>query len=170
MVFVTASDPSSVTAVKTGLDQIADQYHSLTVQTGAAFADTSSSSVRAATIAAYALALVGFILFVLVVIAVLGQTVADRRTDYATVRALGASAGQIRTTVVIESILISFIGCLIGLVLGVVFAYVLRSAFSFSTLAIPWLWLVGCLIVSIIVGALAPLGVARRATQAVALD
>jgi putative ABC transport system permease protein len=83
-------------------------------------------------------------------------------------RAIGMTRSQVRTTVRWESVITSMFGAIVGVVLGVVMGFVLililadSGASAFSLPIVGTLWI---LILSFIVGVLAAIYPARRATK-----
>ena len=165
MVFVTAADAVEASALRDQLAGVLDSYHSFTLRTAEDFTAMKPLSLTAATIAAYAMGVLGVVLAWLALACVMGRAVSERQSDFAMVKALGATGGQVRRAVVLESVLIAVIGCLIGLAVGVGLAFAAAQAWSLS-ITIPWLWLGGLLVASIVVGLIAPQGAASQAAQA----
>ena len=83
-------------------------------------------------------------------------------------RAVGTSRRQVRGMIMLESVVLALFGAITGLVLGVAFGVTLQNAlsgFGFTVLGVPWVLLGFLLIIAMIVGALAALWPARRASR-----
>jgi putative ABC transport system permease protein len=75
---------------------------------------------------------------------------------------------QLRSTVRWESVIISLLGTLLGLVIGVFFGWSLVTALSdegFNTLAIPWGTLIVVTLLAALFGVIAALRPASRAAK-----
>ncbi|MFM9124054.1 MAG: ABC transporter permease, partial [Actinomycetota bacterium] len=99
-------------------------------------------------------------------------TVAQRTREFAMLRTIGASRRQILGTVVGEAFVIALAATLVGLVLGLGFAWGLNRVFELvgfglpaTGLRMPWQTVVVCLVVGIGVTVLAAIGPALRATR-----
>jgi putative ABC transport system permease protein len=91
----------------------------------------------------------------------------ERTREIGLLRAIGSSRSQVRATVRYESVITSVIGALMGIVVGVAFAWVITARFSGQgiTFSIPGGQLVVFLVVGVIVGVIAAILPARRAAR-----
>lgn len=115
------------------------------------------------------------LLAVSIVIAIVGigntltLSVIERTRETGMLRAMGLKRGQVRTMLGLEGILLAGIGCVIGLVLGIIYGVagvycVVGDAFNVS-LQLPWMWLVEIVIVAVISGVVASIIPARRSLK-----
>jgi putative ABC transport system permease protein len=120
------------------------------------------------------LGLVTALLLLAVVVAVLGivntlvLSVVERTRELGLLRAVGATQSQIRTLVRRESVLMSLLGAVTGIVLGTVSGIALSRALldqGVTRLAVPTTTLTGYLAIAALVGVLAAIGPARRASR-----
>jgi putative ABC transport system permease protein len=120
------------------------------------------------------LGLVTALLLLAVVVAVLGivntlvLSVVERTRELGLMRAVGATRKQVRTVVRRESVLMSVLGALTGIVLGTVAGIALSRSLSdqgVTALEVPVGMLGGYLLVAALVGVLAAIGPARRASR-----
>ncbi|MDH6136724.1 putative ABC transport system permease protein [Kitasatospora sp. MAA4] len=115
-----------------------------------------------------------------VVVAVLGvvntmaMSVFERRREIGMLRAIGLDRRGVRRTVRLESLLISLLGGVLGIGLGVLIAWaangLLRSSLPGLELVVPPLQLAGFLLAAAVIGLLAALWPARRAARLDILD
>jgi putative ABC transport system permease protein len=122
------------------------------------------------------LALIWAMIGLAVVIALFGiantltLSVLERAREFALVRALGLTKGQVRSMLVIESILMALMGAIIGVVSGGVFAWLLvrgLSSMSFPLVfSVPFLPLLALLIAAALAAVVAAILPARRAARA----
>jgi putative ABC transport system permease protein len=91
----------------------------------------------------------------------------ERTREIGLLRAIGASRRQIRRTVRYESVITSTLGGLLGLVVGIAFAWVITSRFAGQgiTFSLPIGQLIVFLVVAVVVGVLAAILPARRAAR-----
>lgn len=88
----------------------------------------------------------------------------ERTKEIGLAKALGAKSADIRKQFLIESILISLMGAVVGIISGVlignIVAYLLKTGF-----VVPWLWVFGGILVCTVVGLLAGLYPAVKASR-----
>ena len=169
LMFASASEAGQADAIHDPIVAAVDPYKTISVQAKDDFVSAADSQAGGARIWAYALVVLCVILAILALVNTSDKAGSERIREIGVLRAVGASRGQIRTTIVFESVLTCIAGSLVGIVTGVGLAYLGRSVLPLgvTTLTIPWLWLVGLFVLSILVGLIAPLGPARRAAKAV---
>ena len=78
-------------------------------------------------------------------------SVKERTREIGTRKALGASAKTIKEQFLFESVVISQIGCMLGIVMGIMVGNVVALAMGASFI-IPWLWIFAALAVCLVVG------------------
>ena len=121
----------------------------------------------------YALLGLSIIIAALGIVNTLSLSVADRTREIGLLRAIGLSKNGVRGSILIESIIISLLGAVIGILVGVPLAiglteYVAED--SGAIIDIPWSSLLMMLTLAVIVGALASILPARRAARLDVLD
>ena len=78
-------------------------------------------------------------------------SVKERTREIGTRKALGASARTIKEQFLFESVVISQIGCVLGIIMGILVGNVVAVAMSASFL-IPWVWIGAAILVCLFVG------------------
>ncbi|RJF41924.1 ABC transporter permease [Actinomyces sp. 2119] len=114
-----------------------------------------------------------------IVIAVLGivntlvLSVAERTREIGLMRAVGLGRAQLGGEVMVESVLTSLYGTVVGGAAGLLLAAALRAVLEddgLTTLTIPWGQMVGMLVLSVVVGVVAAVWPAMRASRLPVLD
>ena len=121
------------------------------------------------------LAVVIGLLAIAVIIALIGVantlslSVLERRRESATLRAIGLSRRQLRSTLAIEGMLIAGVGAVVGVILGLGYgwmgAVVVLGSFAEIHLTVPWLDLAVLVVVALAAGLLASVLPARSAAR-----
>ncbi len=121
----------------------------------------------------YALLALSIAVAILGIVNTLGLAVSERTTEIALMRAIGTSRPQMAGTIVVEAILTSIYGTIVGMVtgLGVSVALVRYTAdVGINILSIPWGTLGLMLIGAVVVGVIAAIGPALRSARQPILD
>lgn len=78
-------------------------------------------------------------------------SVKERTREIGTRKALGASAITIKEQFLIESVVISQIGCVLGIIIGIIAGNLVAVAMG-APFIIPWIWMVAAMAVCCVVG------------------
>ncbi|HWH12700.1 MAG TPA: FtsX-like permease family protein [Solirubrobacteraceae bacterium] len=115
----------------------------------------------------YALLAISVFVSVFGIVNTLQLSIHERRRELGVLRALGASRRAVRRMVRYESVITATIGGALGLALGIFFAAVVTASLDEEGLhfQLPWLPVVGLLAVAVVLGVLAAIGPARRASR-----
>lgn len=100
----------------------------------------------------------------------LGLSVLERAREHALLRALGLTRGQLRRMLAFEALLLSIMATLLGIAIGVGFAWVgyetfVKRALSEATMQVPWLALGVVFLIAALTGLLSSILPARRAAE-----
>ncbi len=113
----------------------------LEVLTGAEITEETQSDIREAlnffTIFLTAFAFIALFVSIFVIYNVFSITTAQRQRENALLRAVGASSRQVSITMLVEAVVVGIIGSLIGLLLGIGLASLLRQGLSAAGIDIP---------------------------------
>lgn len=142
-------------------DRIAQEHSDLTVKEGSVLADDLSKQIRQGlSFVSYfltAFGLVGLLVGTFLIANTFSMIVAQRTKEFALLRALGASKGQITRSVVVESLLIGLLGSALGVVAGAGLVAVIRAVMDAKGMGLPGAGSglsVSAVVVPIVVGAL----------------
>jgi putative ABC transport system permease protein len=167
MVFVktaAGTDPAQEAArIKTALASVPTAK----VQTAQEYKDSLVGQVNQLLNLVYGLLAMSVIISLFGIVNTLVLAVYERTREIGLLRAIGSSRRQVRATVRYESVITSIIGALMGIVVGIAFAWVITTRFAGQgiTFSIPGGQLVVFLIVGVIVGVIAAILPARRAAR-----
>jgi len=178
----TARDPVFVLAtVEPGRDPVAvkdEVARALTpfpvaeVRTNAEYRDEISSRVDAILYLLYVLLAMSVVISLFGIVNTLVLSITERTREIGMLRAIGLTRSQLRRMVRYESVITSGIGGVIGVILGVVLAWVFSLGLRDEGILfrIPWTQLVAFLVVAVLAGVLAAVLPARRAAKLDPLD
>ena len=115
----------------------------------------------------YALLALAIIVSLFGIVNTLVLSISERTRELGMLRAIGMSRRQVRTMIRYEAVITALIGGILGLVLGIVFATLISEPLKDEgfTLSYPVVWLVLLLIFAALVGIVAAILPARRASR-----
>jgi putative ABC transport system permease protein len=96
----------------------------------------------------------------------LALSIFERTRELGLLRAVGMTRSQVRSTIRWESVIISVLGALFGIVVGVAFGWAIVSAVDeITVLVLPVSQLVVFVLLAALLGIIAAIGPARRASK-----
>ncbi|TQL75061.1 putative ABC transport system permease protein [Stackebrandtia endophytica] len=116
---------------------------------------------------------VAMLIAVIGVVNTLTLSVLERTRELGLLRAIGMSRGQVTGMVIVESIVISVFGALLGLAIGAGLGIAAQQVLKddmLDVLAMPWGTMVGYLVAAVVIGTVAALIPAFRANRLNVLD
>ncbi len=153
---------------KAAIESALAAYPNVTVNDPADITQEAQDSVDQLLGIVTAMLLLAVVVAILGIVNTLVLSVVERTRELGLLRAVGGTRGQVRSVVRRESVLISLLGAITGLTLGVVAGIALSRSLvdeGVTTLAVPVLTLAVYLVVAAAVGVLAAIGPARRASR-----
>jgi putative ABC transport system permease protein len=112
------------------LDQVVKQYPGPELQTRDEYKASTGQSINQFLNLVYVLLFFAIVIALFGIANTLGLSIIERTHELGLLRAVGMSRAQVRSTVRWESVIIALLGTLLGLVLGVVFAWAMVQALS----------------------------------------
>jgi putative ABC transport system permease protein len=164
----TVADGVSIEQARAAVDVVLEDYPTVALQDQTEFREAQLAQVD------QLLGLVSALLGMAILIAILGVTntlalsVFERTREIGLLRAVGMTRGQARAMVRWESVIVSVIGAVMGVGIGIVFGWALVRALGdqgITELAVPGGQLAVFVILAGIAGVLAAIGPARRAAK-----
>jgi putative ABC transport system permease protein len=141
-----------------------DEDNNFAVVTQNKLLDTFNSITAGFFIAMIALSSVGLMVGGVGVVAIMMISVTERTREIGVRKALGATRGEIMFQFVVEAATLTLVGCLIGMALGSLAAWAVRS-FSPVPATVPVASVVAALVASILTGVLFGIYPASRASR-----
>ena len=169
-IYIKLDDTSAagVNAVLPGLKAVTDTVPGAKLQNLDEYKKAQTDQVNQFLQIVYVLLALALIIAIVGVVNTLLLSVYERTRELGLLRAVGMSRRQVRSTIRLESVIISLMGTLIGLVIGIVFGWALVTALAdegITSFAIPWSQLFIIVIIAIFAGVGAALYPARRAAR-----
>jgi ABC-type antimicrobial peptide transport system permease subunit len=149
----------------TRLENALQAFPNAKVQTRTKFVDNQLSGINTLLGLLFVLLALSIIVSVLGIVNTLVLTVFERTRELGMLRAVGMTRRQVRRMIRYESVVTALIGAALGIVLGLLLAALVTSRISFLTYTIPTGQIVMFVIAAILVGILAAILPARRASR-----
>ncbi|WP_370326927.1 ABC transporter permease [Euzebya sp.] len=165
---VELDDDADATAVRPEVEAVLEAYPTLELRDVTEVQELITGQINQLLGVVSALLALSVIVALFGIVNTLGLSVFERTRELGLLRAVGATRSQVRSMIRWESVLIALLGAIFGLVLGVLFAWLVVTALADEApldLAFPLGWLVTGLIASAIAGVLAAILPARRASR-----
>ena len=154
------------TQTKAAIDAVLKaQYPQAKAQTNAEFVAEAEGQVNTLLGLIYALLALAVIVALFGIVNTLVLSISERTREIAMLRAIGTSKRQVRRIIRYEAVITALIGGILGAILGVVLAFLMSNAIDDFTFDIPFVQLIIVLILSGLVGVLAAILPARRASN-----
>ena len=153
-------------------DIVADTYQ-YAVRDAGEISDQVGQQINRMLAVLYGLLGLSIAIAILGIVNTLVLSVSERTREIGLMRAVGLGKAQLSGEIITESVLTALYGTVLGGTTGVVLAAALKRILEnqgLKTLAIPWGQMVGMLVLSVVVGVLAALWPALRASRIPVLD
>jgi putative ABC transport system permease protein len=147
------------------LERTLKAYPNAKAQTREKFIDNQISGLSAVLNILYVLLALSVVVSLFGIVNTLVLTVFERTREIGMLRAIGMTRRQVRRMIRHESVITALIGAAIGIVLGVVLAALLIARVDFIQFALPVVQLIVFAIGAIVVGIIAAIFPARRASR-----
>ncbi len=165
---VLANTPGGVSDANTAnLEHAVKGFADAKVQTRNEFKSNFEAPINRLLNLLYALLALSVIVSLVGIINTLVLTVFERTREIGMLRAVGMTRRQVRMMIRYESIVTALMGAVLGMVVGIFLALLVTHALSSSgvVFAVPWIQIVYFVIAAILVGILAAVIPARRASR-----
>lgn len=166
LVFVSRDPSANAATVRAGISAALDNNSVVTVKNQDEFAAEQRKPIDQLLRVIYALLGLTTLIAILGIVNTLILSVAERRREIGLLRAVAMTRSQVRRMIRLESLAVCLLGATVGLGTGVFLGWLLQRSQAdrgISALDIPWLQLLGCLVIAAVAGVLAAWWPARRA-------
>jgi putative ABC transport system permease protein len=166
--FVVRTPGADAAKVRAGIDSVIADLPTVTLKDQSEFAAEQRAPIDQMLSLIYALLGLAVVIAVLGIINTLALSVIERTREVGLLRAVGLSRRQLRTMVRLEAIIISLLGAVLGVGLGLVFGVALQRSQAGSgieVLSVPFGQLFIFVALAALVGVLAAVWPARRAAR-----
>ncbi|MET9393486.1 ABC transporter permease [Streptomyces sp. NPDC006624] len=166
--YVNAAPGTGEDELRAGLEKTLDPYPQVQVRDLADYKQLVRDQIAVLLYLVYALLGLAIIIAVLGVVNTLALSVVERTREIGLLRAIGLARRQLRRMIRLESVVIAVFGAVLGLVLGLVWGVCTQQVLALqgmTAFAIPWLTIVAVVIGSAVVGVVAALLPALRASR-----
>jgi putative ABC transport system permease protein len=167
-VYVNLKEGADAAVAGPALETALKDYPTVNLQDQTAFKEDQQGQVDQLLLLIYALLFLAIVIAVLGIINTLALSVIERTREIGLLRAIGLNRPQLRRMVTLESVVIALLGAVLGMVLGLVFGTAMQKVLSgqgIEQLAIPYGRLVIFMVVAAVIGVLAALWPAYRASK-----
>ena len=168
LAYVVRSPGANAESVRAGIDSLIADLPTITLKDQAEFAAEQRAPIDQMLMLIYALLGLAVVIAVLGIVNTLALSVIERTREVGLLRAVGLSRRQLRTMVRLESMVISLLGAVLGVGLGLVFGVALQRSQADSgieVLSVPFSQLLIFVVLAGLVGVLAAVWPARRAAR-----
>ncbi|MEU6368854.1 FtsX-like permease family protein [Streptomyces sp. NPDC046931] len=166
--YVNAAPGTSKERLRSRLEKTLDPYPQVQVRDQADYKKLVHDQIGVLLYLVYALLALAIVIAVLGVVNTLALSVVERTREIGLLRAIGLARRQLRRMIRLESVVIAVFGAVLGLALGLVWGLCIQRVLALEgmkALAIPWGTIVAVVVGSAVVGVVAALLPALRASR-----
>ncbi|MEV1067780.1 FtsX-like permease family protein [Streptomyces sp. NPDC050263] len=166
--YVNAASGTTADQLRPRLDKTLDAYPQVQARDQADYKKLVHDQIAVLLYLVYALLGLAIVIAVLGVVNTLALSVVERTREIGLLRAIGLARRQLRRMIRLESVVIAVFGAVLGLALGLVWGVCIQQVLALQgmkALAVPWGTLVAVVVGSAVVGVVAALLPALRASR-----
>lgn len=172
-VYGTLADGADLDAVLPAVEEAIAETPAMEVLDRDGFVGDLASQITSFVTVIYGLLLLSIIIAFIGIVNTLSLSINERTRELGLLRAVGMDRRQLRSAVRWEAVLISVLGALVGISLGLLLSWALVTAlggFGLNSFAVPVTSLVVIMVLAALIGILASILPARRAAKLQILD
>jgi putative ABC transport system permease protein len=172
-VFMLKADGVSEDDARAAIETVTSDYPNAKLQSRSEYVEAQAAQIDQFVNLVYALLALSIIIAVVGITNTLSLSVYERTRELGLLRAVGASRGQVRSTIRWESVITAVLGTVQGIIVGLLLAYAVILALrdeGLGSYTIPWAALGLVLGLAVLAGVVAAWWPARRAARLDVLD
>jgi putative ABC transport system permease protein len=168
LVFVRRAEGVSLEQARTVLDRIVGEFPNIEVNDQAEFKEEQNRLIDQVFGVVLVLLVLSVIISSFGIANTLALSIYERVRELGLLRAVGMQRRQLGWMIVIEAVIVSLLGAILGIAIGILFGWAMQLALAdlgVSAFAVPWGLLVVFAIVAAILGLFASIAPAVRASR-----
>jgi putative ABC transport system permease protein len=168
IVFLTLADGVAVGEGRAALDAVVEEFPNVEVNDQTEFKEQQNDAIDQVFGIVLVLLVLSVIISAFGIANTLGLSIYERVRELGLLRAIGMKRGQLGWMIVIEAVIVSLLGAVLGIGIGILFGWAMQQALAdlgVSHLTIPTGMLAGFAVVAAVLGLLASIGPAIRASR-----
>ena len=172
-VFITKDPGTSEADAEAAIAQVAEGFPNGELQSRSDYIDSQAGQIQQVVNIIYLLLALSVIIAAVGIVITLVLSVFERRRELGLVRAVGMTRSQVRSSVRWESVITAALGTVQGIIVGLLLGYAIVVALrseGLNTFTVPWGAIIAVLIIAFLIGVVAAIYPARKATKVDILD
>jgi putative ABC transport system permease protein len=173
LVFVRAAEGVSLEQARGALDEIVGRFPNIEIDDQAEFKEQQNRLIDQVFGVVLVLLVLSVIISSFGIANTLALSIYERVRELGLLRAVGMQRRQLGWMIVIEAVIVSLLGAVLGIAIGILFGWAMQQALAdlgVSSFAVPWDLLVVFAIVAAILGLIASIAPAIRASRIKVLE
>jgi putative ABC transport system permease protein len=167
-VFITKADGTSEADAEAAIARVVERFPNGDLQSRSDYIDSQAAQIQQVVNIIYLLLALSVIIAAVGIVITLVLSVFERRRELGLVRAVGMTRSQVRSSVRWESVITAALGTVQGLVVGLLLGYAIVVALrseGLNTFTVPWPAIIAVLVIAFLIGVVAAIYPARKATR-----
>jgi putative ABC transport system permease protein len=167
-VYIQLAPDANATEVEQAIAKLVEPYPTAKLESKSGYIESQASQIDVFVNLVYGLLALAVVIAVIGIANTLSLSVYERTHELGLLRAVGASRGQLRAMVRMESEITALLGAVQGVVIGVALGWAVIFALrdeGFTTMSVPIPTIVVVLCIAVVCGVIASLRPARRASR-----
>jgi putative ABC transport system permease protein len=173
LVFVRKADGVSLEQARAAVGDVAGEFPNVEIDDQAQFKEQQDKLIDQVFLIVLVLLVLSVIISAFGIANTLALSIYERIRELGLLRAVGMQRRQIGWMIVIEAVIVSLLGAVLGIAIGLLFGWAMQQALSdlgVSHFAIPWGLLVVFAVIAALLGLVASIAPAIRASRIKVLD
>lgn len=168
VVFLRRADVTSLADARAAVDEVVEEFPNIEVSDQAEFKEQQNEIIDQV----FGIVLILLVLSVIIssfgIANTLGLSIYERVRELGLLRAVGMQRSQLGWMIVVEAVIVSLLGAVLGIAIGILFGWAMQQALAdlgVEVFAVPWGLLAGFAVVAALLGLIASIVPAVRASR-----